>query len=353
MRLLTCLLPGDDRPVVAVAVEGGWIPLPALARTGAPGTELSRDLARLGMAALLAADPGLGAVRAALLGADPAALRRAAVPEAALRLLAPVPDAGKIVCVGHNYRRHIEEQGIPAPDRPALFAKLGNAIAAPGQPVVHPAQTHALDLEAELAVVIGRRARRVDTSAALACVAGYTAVNDISARDLQGQRPALRPGEQGDGQWLRAKSSDAFLPMGPLLATADELPPGGAGLAVRSFRTPGAGPGAGREVPMQEGRTDDLVFGVAELIAFISAVITLEPGDVVATGTPSGVGVWRDPPVFLLPGDSVRVEIEGIGSLVNPIVAADGSAPAGSPAALLLAGAPHRAPWSDRWESDR
>ncbi|MGZ6269647.1 MAG: fumarylacetoacetate hydrolase family protein, partial [Candidatus Limnocylindrales bacterium] len=172
---------------------------------------------------------------------------------------------------------------------------------------------------------------------ALEHVAGYTVVNDVSARDLQGQRPALREGEHGDGQWLRAKGADTFLPLGPLLVTPDELPDTRRpGLDVRSWRTPAAGTDAGREVLMQEGRTDDMVWDVPALIEYLSATITLEAGDVIATGTPPGVGVWRTPPVFLEPGDVVRVAIDGIGSLTDPIVDADGAAPAGSPAQVIL-----------------
>jgi len=130
---------------------------------------------------------------------------------------------------------------------------------------------------------------------------------------------ALHEGERGDGQWLRAKGSDTFLPMGPVFVTADELDPAD-GLAVRSWRIPGSGPDAGREILMQDGNTRDMIWSVPELISLISRQITLEPGDVIATGTPSGVGVFRDPPVLLEPGDRVRVEIEGIGSVENPIV---------------------------------
>ena len=202
--------------------------------------------------------------------------------------------------------------------------------------MIHPATTHALDLEAELAVVIGRRARRVSLETAREHVAGYMTANDVSARDLQGSPPALREGERGDGQWLRAKGSDTFLPLGPCLVTADELGDPG-DLRVRGFHTPGAGPSAGREVQVQDGRTSDMVFDVADLVAFISASITLEPGDLVITGTPSGVGVFREPPVFLAPGDVVRVEVERIGSVTNPVVDAEGRAAAGSPAARLLA----------------
>jgi 2-keto-4-pentenoate hydratase/2-oxohepta-3-ene-1,7-dioic acid hydratase in catechol pathway len=232
-----------------------------------------------------------------------------------------VPNPGKIVCVGLNYRDHVVEgAGREAPAWPLLFAKFANAVVGDGQAIVRPEGTHALDLEVELGVVIGRRARRVTEADAMDHVAGYVVVNDISARDWQGTQPALADGQKGDGQWLRAKSSDTFLPMGPVLAPADRLDPA-AGLRLRSWRIPGPGqPGAGEPQLMQDGSTADMIYGVPELIAFISRHITLEPGDVVATGTPSGVGVFRDPPVFLEPGDRVRCELEGVGSVENPIV---------------------------------
>jgi 2-keto-4-pentenoate hydratase/2-oxohepta-3-ene-1,7-dioic acid hydratase in catechol pathway len=226
-------------------------------------------------------------------------------------ILAPT----KIVCVGLNYRDHAAEGGRDAPARPLLFAKFSNTIVGDGDPVVRPEGTHALDLEVELGVVMGRRARRVPRDAALRHVAGYVVVNDISARDWQGIPQALREGEKGDGQWLRAKGSDTFLPMGSILVTADELDPA-AGLRLRSWHI-GAD---GTERLMQDGTTADMIHDVPALVALISSVITLEPGDVIATGTPAGVGVFRDPPVFLAAGDHVRCEIEGIGSVENPIV---------------------------------
>jgi 2-keto-4-pentenoate hydratase/2-oxohepta-3-ene-1,7-dioic acid hydratase in catechol pathway len=294
---------------------------------------LREELAFLDPRGLLGEDLDLAETRAAV--ARAARLGLEGVPVGSLRSAPPL-EPGKIVCVGQNYASHVLEQGLPLPTRPMLFAKFANAVVADGDPVIRPATTHALDLEAELAVVIGRRARRVATADALAHVAGYMVANDISARDLQGSKPALRDGERGDGQWLRAKGSDTFLPLGPCLVTADELGDPG-DLAVRGYHTPAEGPGAGRETRVQDGRTSDMVFSVAELVAFISASITLEPGDLVVTGTPSGVGVFREPPTFLVPGDVVRVEVEGIGSVGNPVVDADGSSPAGSPAARLLA----------------
>jgi 2-keto-4-pentenoate hydratase/2-oxohepta-3-ene-1,7-dioic acid hydratase in catechol pathway len=222
----------------------------------------------------------------------------------------------KIVCVGLNYHSHVAEgAGRDVPDRPLLFSKFGNAIVADGEAIVRPEGCHALDLEVELGVVIGRRARRVPMDQALDYVAGYVVVNDISARDWQGSPPALHDGQKGDGQWLRAKGSDTFLPIGPVFVTKDELDPA-AGLRLRSWRIPSGG----EPILMQDGTTADMIFGVPELIAFISRHITLEPGDVIATGTPAGVGVFRDPPVFLEPSDRVRCEIEGIGSVENPIV---------------------------------
>ncbi len=231
-----------------------------------------------------------------------------------------VPRPGKIVCVGLNYRDHVTEgAGREIPEWPLLFAKFGNTVIADGEAIIRPEGTHALDLEVELGVVIGRRARRVPIAAAPSHVAGYVVVNDVSARDWQGNLSALREGQKGDGQWLRAKGSDTFLPMGPVFVSADELDPA-AGLRLRSWRTPGAGPGAGEPQLMQDGTTADLIFGIPELIAFISRFITLDPGDVIATGTPAGVGVFRDPPIFLEPGDRVRCEIDGIGSVENPVV---------------------------------
>ena len=198
-----------------------------------------------------------------------------------------------------------------------------------------PAGTHALDFEAELAIVIGRRASRVKVENGLRHVSGYTVANDVTARDWQGQARALQPGEKGDGQWLRAKGSDTFLPLGPALVPADELGDG-RGLRIRSWRTAASGPQANQEIQMQDGTTDDLLFGVAELVSLISQEVTLDPGDVIITGTPSGVGVFRDPPVFLEPGDVVSVEVEPIGILTNPIVDENGRAPEGSPAARAL-----------------
>ncbi len=318
-----------DLPVAGVLVGDRVLTLDRLAEDAG----LREELAMLDVRGLLAEDEDLAETRSAMERADAAGVR--GVPVEELRLVAPL-EPGKIVCVGHNYAAHVREQGLPLPDRPMLFAKFANAVVGDGEAIVMPPTTHALDLEVELAVVIGRRARRIPVAAAGDVIFGYAAANDVSARDLQGSKPALRQGERGDGQWLRAKGSDTFLPLGPCIVSADEL--GDAGdLRVRSWRVPAAGGDAGREVLMQDSRTSDLIFDVAHLVEFISESITLEPGDLLVTGTPSGVGVFRDPPVFLEAGDVVRIEVERIGSVTNPIVDADGVAPAGSPAARLLA----------------
>jgi acylpyruvate hydrolase len=236
-----------------------------------------------------------------------------------LRAAPAVPQPGKVICIGLNYRDHLEEQHLPMPERPMLFGKWSNALIADGEPIVRPEGCAALDAEVELGVVIGRRTRRVASADAMAHVAGYVVVNDVTARDWQGNKGALHPGARGDGQWLRAKGSDTFLPMGPRFVSTDEIPDP-RNLRLRCWWIPGSGPDAGREVLMQDGTTANMLFDIPTAIEFVSRVITLEPGDIIATGTPSGVGVFRDPPVFLVPGDRVRCEVEGIGSVENPIV---------------------------------
>src|SRR5580765_4274151 len=175
-------------------------------------------------------------------------------------------EPSKIVCVGLNYRDHVAEgAGRETPAWPLLFAKFTSAVIADGEAIVRPDGTHALDLEVELGVVIGTRARRVSVADAPSRVAGYVVVNDVSARDWQGNKAALRAGEKGDGQWLRAKGSDTFLPMGPVLVPADQLDPA-AGLRLRSWRIPA---GSDEPILMQDGTTADMIFGIPELIAFI------------------------------------------------------------------------------------
>jgi 2-keto-4-pentenoate hydratase/2-oxohepta-3-ene-1,7-dioic acid hydratase in catechol pathway len=221
---------------------------------------------------------------------------------AAVRLLAPVPRSAKYLCIGLNYRDHAEESGMAVPESPIVFAKLPTSVIGPEQPVVLPAHTRQGDYEAELAVVIGRRAKNVPRERALDHVLGYCCTNDVSARDFQ----------FADGQWLRGKACDTFGPLGPFLATRDEIEDPHV-LAIR-LRLNGK--------TMQDSNTDQLIFRVPELVAFLSQTITLEPGDVIATGTPPGVGFARKPPVFLRDGDVMEVEIEGLGCLRNPVAQA-------------------------------
>ena len=224
----------------------------------------------------------------------------AVVPISGLDLLAPVPNPGKVVCIGLNYRKHAEEGGNPIPDYPAVFLRGLTSLVAHGKPMLRPPCSDKLDFEAELAVVIGRAATRVARGDALAHVAGYACFNDGSVRDFQ----------RRSTQWTMGKNFDRTGGFGPDLVTPDELPPGGAGLRITS-RVNGQ--------VMQDGDTADMIFDVATLIAILSEGMTLEPGDVIATGTTSGVGYARVPPVFLKPGDVCEVEIAGIGILSNPV----------------------------------
>jgi 2-keto-4-pentenoate hydratase/2-oxohepta-3-ene-1,7-dioic acid hydratase in catechol pathway len=211
----------------------------------------------------------------------------------------PIERPEKIVCVGLNYRDHAEEQGTPLPQAPLLFAKWPNTLIGPGDPIVIPPVTEQVDYEAELGVVIGERVRGASVENALEAVRGYLCLNDVSARDLQ----------FGDGQWTRGKSLDTFCPIGPELVPAASVPDPQA-LSIRAI--------VNGEV-LQDSSTSNMVFTVAEIIAYVSRAITLEPGDLIATGTPAGVGAFRDPPIRLRPGDEVTIEIEGVGSLTNPV----------------------------------
>ena len=216
--------------------------------------------------------------------------------------LAPVPRPGKLVCIGLNYRDHAAESKMAIPERPVVFSKFASAVIAPGEPVVLPNACSQVDYEAELAVVIGRRAKGVNANRAFDYVLGYTCLNDVSARDFQ----------FADGQWQRGKSCDTFAPMGGYIATTDEVPnPHRLSIKLRL-----------NGQTMQDSNTDQLIFGVPRLIEFLSQTITLEPGDVIATGTPAGVGFARNPPVFLKAGDMMEVEIEGLGRLTTPVVTA-------------------------------
>ncbi|MDX6496775.1 MAG: hypothetical protein QOG23_35 [Blastocatellia bacterium] len=209
----------------------------------------------------------------------------------------------KILAIGRNYVDHAIEGGTAPPAAPLLFNKLPNSLSAHNAPIVLPAISQKVDYEAELAVVIGRRARRVSEAEALEHVFGYTLINDVSARDLQ----------FGDGQWTRGKGLDTFAPLGPFVTTRDEI------ADVQALKIEGRLNG---EV-MQSSNTRKMIFPVAYLISYLSQGMTLEPGDVIATGTPEGVGVFRDPPVLLKAGDVYEVEVEGLGTLRNRVVAAE------------------------------
>ncbi|MGL4512737.1 MAG: fumarylacetoacetate hydrolase family protein [Lacipirellulaceae bacterium] len=224
------------------------------------------------------------------------------------RLLAPVRPAA-ILCIGLNYAAHAAEQGKPAPERPVLFMKTPTAAQHPGGPIVLPRRlpSSRVDYEAELAVVIGRTAKNVPRERALDYVLGYTCGNDVSARDWQ------RDG--GGGQWCRGKTFDTFAPLGPALVTADELGDA-SGLRISTTVTSAGG----SPQVLQDSTTADMIFGVAELVEFLSASTTLAPGTVILSGTPSGVGFARNPPRWLLAGDTVTVEIERIGRLTNVVV---------------------------------
>lgn len=246
---------------------------------------------------LEAGAPALELARRALAGVT----SQAGVPLARVTLQAPIPRPGKIICIGQNYRGHVRETNAAMPETPVIFAKYGNAVTGHGQPIVLPQAVERPDYEGELGVVIGRRCRNVPEAEALDYVAGYTAVNDVSARDWQFR----------NSQWTLGKTPDTFCPMGPALVTADEA----GNPQELGLRTVVSG-----EV-MQQGHTSDMIFPVAHLVWDMARIMTLEPGDVIATGTPSGVGFTRTPPRYLRPGDVVRIEIERIGALENPVVA--------------------------------
>jgi len=221
-------------------------------------------------------------------------------PRSAVRLLAPIPDPGKIVCIGLNYRRHATEVGVDVdslPEIPTIFAKYPNALVADGATVRVP--TAKTDFEAEVAFVVGRRAKDVEEAEALDHIAGYTLLNDLSARDLQGATP----------QWMPGKVFDGSAPCGPCLVTPEEAGPAD-GIAIRLTLN-------GEE--MQSGATDDLIFSVPKLVVQLSRLMTLEPGDIVSTGTPEGVGMGRKPRVWLADGDEVVIESPTLGRLTTRI----------------------------------
>jgi 2-keto-4-pentenoate hydratase/2-oxohepta-3-ene-1,7-dioic acid hydratase in catechol pathway len=290
MRFVTFRL-RDGAPRLGAMAEGAIIdistPLAPVAsgmiellRAGAAGLDLAQRAIAAGLASPA---PGLRH--------DPRAVT----------LLAPVPNPGKILGVGRNYRAHAAEGGLAAQEKPRIFVKLSSAVIGTGVPIAKPAGVTKLDYETELAVVIGRRARNVREGEALAYVGGYTILNDMSARELQF--------DVSPPQTSFAKSMDGFGPMGPCLATPDEFADTG-DIHLRGW--------VNGEL-VQDGSTHDLIFPVPLLIAYLSSYLTLEPGDVIATGTPAGVGAFRKPPRYLAPGDTVRMEIAEIGVLENRI----------------------------------
>jgi len=212
----------------------------------------------------------------------------------------PIERPGKIVCVGLNYSDHAEEQGVELPAEPLLFAKWPTTCIGPGEAIVIPPIVTKADYEAELGVVIGARVSGVSKENALEAVAGYLCANDVSARDLQ----------FSDGQWTRGKSPDTFCPVGPMTPRDAITDPHA--LAIRAI--------VNGDV-LQDSTTANLIFGIDEVIAYVTQTTTLEPGDLILTGTPAGVGVFRDPQRLLQPGDEVTIEIEGLVSITNPVVA--------------------------------
>ncbi len=289
MKLLTCRIEGAARAAVLLDDETALdltVAAPDLPRRW---NELLAHLDRVGELARAWSDPGAR-------GGRPGAC----LPLAGLELLPPVPEPSKIIAVGLNYRDHAEEQDRPLPERPLLFCKAPSCLQGPTGPILLDADLDRVDAEAELAVVIGRAGRAIPPERAAEHVAGYTCFNDVSDRAAQ----------YADKQWFRGKSIDTGGPCGPWIVTADELPPLARGLAIGARWN-------GRV--MQRSNTEQLIFPVDQLIAHASRHMTLLPGDLIATGTPGGVGVFREPQVFLEPGDLVEVEIEGIGRLANPV----------------------------------
>jgi acylpyruvate hydrolase len=259
------------------------------------------------VAFLEAGGPALNAARDALelvarLGADNARERGLVHPAESVRLLAPIPRPPKFILVGLNYRDHAEEAGMKIPEVPTFFSKYANCVIAPGDAIKIPKVSSMIDYEGEYAFVIGRAGRDIAPEHAMDYVAGYTIVNDVSCRDYQ-----LKT-----GQWMIGKTFDTFAPMGPYLVTRDEIADPH-NLEISLYLN-------GQR--MQHSNTRNLIFKTGYLISFLSQVFTFEAGDVISTGTPAGVGYARKPPVFMKPGDRVRVEIEGLGVLENPIEAA-------------------------------
>jgi acylpyruvate hydrolase len=227
----------------------------------------------------------------------PASARR---PLAGLNYALPVARPGKIICLGQNYLEHVKEQATSVQKFPTVFMRCQTSLLSHGEPMIRPLVTETLDWEAEMVVVVGKRAKHLDVSNAYSCIAGYSCFNEGSVREFQRKTT----------QWDMGKNFDSTGAFGPWTVTADELPPGGKGLKIQT-RLNGQ--------VMQSDNTDNMMFPVAEMIAYITQGMTLEPGDIIVTGTPSGVGCWRKPPIWMKHGDSCEIEIERIGVLSNPI----------------------------------
>ena len=300
MKLVTFIDAGTPR--LGAVLDGRVVDLPR-AVAASPAGSVQPGFPTSMRALLAAGDDAMQVARDALawLAADGAAeLPGRSYPLDETRLAPPVPDPSKIVCCGQNYADHCREQNKPLPKNLILFSKFPTTLIGNGDVITWaPGSTEQPDYEAELAFVVGKTARNVPVEDATNYIAGYTIANDVSARDVQ----------FGDGQWIRGKSFDTFCPLGPYLVTADEVgDPHTLGIRCRlNGRT------------MQDSNTAELVFNVPTILSFISQTATLLPGDVVLTGTPAGVGVLRDPPVFLKPGDEVEVEIDQLGALRNVV----------------------------------
>lgn len=293
MKLLSAS--SSEGPRLAAKVDGGILIFSRMSPTHA------ESVARLPLTLeeIVMQEDGVEVFRPTLesLLHDPRAAKHL-IPEKEARISKPFQPRN-ILCVGLNYKDHADESSTPLPKQPILFAKWTSAASGPDDPIVLPPDTNEVDYEAELAVIMGRRCKGVSSDKALDYVAGYACMNDVSARDFQ----------RGDGQWVRAKSQDSFGPFGPYLVTRDEVPDP-QDLSIRCTLN-------GRV--MQDSNTSKMIFAIRDLIAFISRGITLQPGDIISTGTPHGVGFAQVPPVFLRTGDEVAVDVERVGRLSNTV----------------------------------
>lgn len=288
MRLLRFHGPGTAAPRLGLEVEEGG----EVVDLGEAEPALPRSM----RAFLESGESGLAAARRAL------ASGRHRLPRAGVRLLAPIDDPEKVICVGLNYRDHCLEQDVKVPKEPLIFSKFPSAIAGPFDDIVHPAESSEVDWEVELAAIIGKTGRHIQESVAMEHIVGFTVANDVSARDWQMRRNGR--------QWLLGKTFDTFCPIGPAIVTKDSV------TDVHNLRIRCSVNGQ----LMQSSSTNQLIFRLPQLVAWVSQFVTLRPGDVLLTGTPPGVGVFRKPPMFLKPGDEVQCEIEELGTICNKVV---------------------------------